>query len=835
MFMSRAGESYSMKRGILLAGLLGCFAGIAFGQTNLILNGGFESGYLPWQYTGSGEQIYSSGSQAGISAYDGMYYLSMGNVASQEQFFYQTVTYPTNLIAATLTFYYDVVSQNIIDSDDTLYALAITNTGVRTVFGISNANPTGGYNVFTVPLITYAGGGALSSSAGQTVTVEFSVQTGPNGDKTTFAIDDVSLMVGTTDDIPPNDEFTNRVFFPTNSVSDTGTATTTYATREPGEPDHGGNPGGKSVWWSWTAPTNGTVTIDTLGSSFITLLGVYTGSSVSSLTNVASADGFYDPRGTGTARVSFPVSPGTQYQIAVDGYNAGLGAESGHVNLTLTFQADKKAPSVSIVFPAAGARLTNSTVVARGTASDNVKVALVQYRLENADGTNDYQDATGTTNWTATVTNLIPGLDTLRVRAIDTSSNISATVAHTFSYVIVSPLTLVTNGNGSFVPNLNGKLLDVDTNYIVTAKPAPGYIFVDWNGDSALDEAKLEFRMQSNLVLTAEFIPNPFIPIAGPYQGLFSDTNVAQQSSGFFSGTLTSGGLLTAKIRPGTNVYSLSAQFNPYGAWSNVLAPRGMAPLSVQLQLDLSGTTLSGQISNGLWTAQLQANRLVYSQAQHAPQAGKYTLLIPGAPESDQQPGGDGYGTVTVGAAGTITFGASLPDGTKVSQSTFVSAEGQWPLYSAPSSSKGSLFGWLTFTNLPATDIDGVVNWIKQPEPSARFYPAGFTNQTALIASKYAFTNGVPVLDFSTGQVWLANGNVAAAFTNQVVLGANSKVSGTNKLSLAIMTGSGLFSGNVLPPGGKPIPIGGVVLQKQDFGGGFFLGTNQSGRVYFGP
>jgi hypothetical protein len=25
-----------------------------------------------------------------------------------------------------------------------------------------------------------------------------------------------------------------------------------------------------------------------------------------------------------------------------------------------------------------------------------------------------------------------------------------------------------------------------------------------------------------------------------------------------------------------------------------------------------------------------------------------------------------------------------------------------------------------------------------------------------------------------------------------------------------------------------------VVLQKQDFGGGYFLGTNQSGRVYFG-
>ncbi|MGD0615164.1 MAG: hypothetical protein ABSA69_06955, partial [Verrucomicrobiota bacterium] len=490
---------------------------------------------------------------------------------------------------------------------------------------------------------------------------------------------------------------------------------------------------------------------------------------------------------------------------------------------------------VSIVYPAAGAKLTNSTVVARGMASDNVKVALVQYRLENATGTNDYQDATGTTNWSATVTNLIPGLNTLRARAIDTSSNVSAAVTHTFTYAIVSLLTLATNGNGTFSPNLNGKLLDVGATYTVTAKPASKYIFVNWTGDEDSDKAKLTFLMQSNMMLTAEFIPNPFIPILGAYQGLFSDTNVAQQSSGFFSSTLTRGGLLTGKLRPGTNSYSFSAQFNPYGAWSNTLASRGPAPLSVQLQLDLTNATLSGQISNGVWTAQLLANRAVYSQAHHAPQAGKYTLLIPGAEESEEQPGGDGFGTVMVGPGGGITFGASLPDGTKASQSTFVSAQGQWPLYAAPSSVKGSLFGWLTFTNLATNDIEGLVSWIKLPLASAKFYPAGFTNQTGVIASRYVFTNKVPVLDFSTGQVWLANGDLAASFTNQVVLGTNNKVSGTNKLSLNIATASGLFTGSVRPPEGKAISIGGVVLQKQSFGGGFFLGTNQSGRVYFGP
>ena len=53
------------------------------------------------------------------------------------------------------------------------------------------------------------------------------------------------------------------------------------ASKEFGEPNHAGNTGGASVnWWSWTAPATGTVTFDTQGSDFDTLLAVYRGSSV---------------------------------------------------------------------------------------------------------------------------------------------------------------------------------------------------------------------------------------------------------------------------------------------------------------------------------------------------------------------------------------------------------------------------------------------------------------------------------------------------------------------------------------------------------------------------
>ena len=63
-----------------------------------------------------------------------------------------------------------------------------------------------------------------------------------------------------------------------------------FATKEPGEPNHGGKPGGRSVWFTWQAPNDGIASFRTNGSSFDTLLGVYTGTNVSELTTIAGDD-----------------------------------------------------------------------------------------------------------------------------------------------------------------------------------------------------------------------------------------------------------------------------------------------------------------------------------------------------------------------------------------------------------------------------------------------------------------------------------------------------------------------------------------------------------------
>ena len=126
---------------------------------------------------------------------------------------------------------------------------------------------------------------------------------------------------------PANDSFANRTTITLSAPTVTGS--NVGATKETGEPAPAGKTGGKSVWWSWVAPASGPVKINTFGSSFDTILGVYTGSFVNSLTLVADNDDFSG----NTSQVSFTTVTGTEYQIEVDGFNAASG------NIVLTVDA----------------------------------------------------------------------------------------------------------------------------------------------------------------------------------------------------------------------------------------------------------------------------------------------------------------------------------------------------------------------------------------------------------------------------------------------------------------------------------------------------------------
>jgi hypothetical protein len=120
----------------------------------------------------------------------------------------------------------------------------------------------------------------------------------------------------------PGDDFDQRVPLSGYAVSQT-VLTTVGATKQSGEPNHGGISGGSSVWWTWTAPGSGTVAVTSAGSDYRNALGVYTGSAVNNLTTVA---GSLAGGGATSTQVEFEAVVGTTYHFAMDGYSAASGS-----------------------------------------------------------------------------------------------------------------------------------------------------------------------------------------------------------------------------------------------------------------------------------------------------------------------------------------------------------------------------------------------------------------------------------------------------------------------------------------------------------------------------
>ena len=68
------------------------------------------------------------------------------------------------------------------------------------------------------------------------------------------------------------------------------------ATKQTNEPNNSDSPGStRSVWYQWQATTTGSITFDTRGSNFDTVLEIFTGSDVGSLTSIGHNDDTDDP------------------------------------------------------------------------------------------------------------------------------------------------------------------------------------------------------------------------------------------------------------------------------------------------------------------------------------------------------------------------------------------------------------------------------------------------------------------------------------------------------------------------------------------------------------
>ncbi|HLN96887.1 MAG TPA: NF038122 family metalloprotease [Pyrinomonadaceae bacterium] len=198
---------------------------------------------------------------------------------------------------------------------------------------------------------------------------------------------------------PPNDAFANAQTIAGASGSVNGT--NIGATKEAGEPSHEplGNPGGRSVWYRWTAPSSGNTTFTTAGSTYDTLLAVYTGSNVSALTSIVKNDDVSP--GITTSIVQFSAVGGTTYQIAVDGFDGDQG------NITLNFH-----PTNTVQFTVNNNNATETpnatTKVDLTVTRTGITTSAATVNYATSDGTasdrSDYETALGTLTFAANET-----------------------------------------------------------------------------------------------------------------------------------------------------------------------------------------------------------------------------------------------------------------------------------------------------------------------------------------------------------------------------------------------------------------------------------------------
>jgi hypothetical protein len=225
-----------------------------------------------------------------------------------------------------------------------------------------------------------------------------------------------------------------------------------------------GVPPGAAYWFSYQAPTNGIMSIDTSNSTFATLLSVftYTGSLVS-YTNLIPVACDNNNNGTGTnfSQIQFVVTNGGIYFIVVGGVNGARGI--AHLNYSL----NAGLPSVPPILTTQPQSLTvasqtavSLSAVASGTPpfayqwwKDNSKVR----QQTNATLLLRYPQAKDSGDYTIVITNMAGAI---------TSAPAPVTV-------IVNPVVSLNSASNlmvSAIPGVRGYLYAVDCN----TNPASG-------------------------------------------------------------------------------------------------------------------------------------------------------------------------------------------------------------------------------------------------------------------------------------------------------------------------------------------------------------------------
>jgi hypothetical protein len=283
------------------------------------------------------------------------------------------------------------------------------------------------------------------------------VQNPPPGGGTTVTTQTVTLPTFVVvAPAPINDNFANAINITTNTFTDTRDSS--GATMQTSDPipscaqnvQIGFTTGtSNTIWYKFTPASNGTITdVDTIGSSYDSVLSIWTGSS-SSLTAFACNDDIVSGVVTQSQLQNLPVTAGTTYFIMVSSFGPADPnpiALGGETILNFTFAgASNPAPTITSLNPASGQVGTPVTIT--GT----------NFGATQGTSTVTFNGTAGTpTSWSATslVVPMPTGATTgpVIVTVGGVASNgvtFTVTAANTGTFSITSTAVTVTAGSSS--------------------------------------------------------------------------------------------------------------------------------------------------------------------------------------------------------------------------------------------------------------------------------------------------------------------------------------------------------------------------------------------------
>lgn len=329
----------------------------------------------------------------------------------------------------------------------------------------------------------------------------------------------------------------------------------------------------------------------------------------------------------------------------------------------------------------------------------------------------------------------------------------------------------------------------------------------------------------------------------GSLLGAFQSVKVSKPKAG--SGN---GGSLTGTLLLNGSKVNVKGAFDNAGLLTLTLPQKDGSTIVFNLQLQRTSESpvsevIRGTITWGEISATVNLPRAPYDKKNPAPEnwSGSFTMLVPtDSALSVNEPGGDGWATVSISTAGAVRVAGELGDGTKWIESAFLSSTGEFSLFSElyKTKPKGHAGGRIVFRNQTnISDFDGQLQWVKRADAKEKIYAGGFSVERWIIGSRFAapatgsfilsaLTEAEPNASVSLYGSQLAGTGLEGELARVVTWNKNHQWLhyGPEKLQGKANKANGALTGSFRDPvSGKTLSLKGVVFQKQDIAAGNFL------------